>query len=67
MNHWYWMEGLRSREELSSLIEEEGSATRIAKRVGCSRQTVSKAMKKYGLCRGDFVASKEVRRRLSLR
>ena len=67
MNHWYWMEGLRSREELSRLIEEEGSATRIAKRVGCSRQTVSKAMKKYGLCRGDFVASEEVCRRLSLR
>ena len=67
MNHWYWMEGLRSREELSSLIEEEGSATRIAKRVGCSRQTVSKAMKKYGLCRRGFVASEEARRRLFLR
>ena len=67
MNHWYWMEGLRSKEELERLIAEEGSATRIAKRVGCSRQTVSKAMKKYGLCRGDFVASKEARRRLSLR
>ena len=67
MNHWYWMEGLRSREELSRLIEEEGSATRIAKRVGCSRQTVSKAMKMYGLCRRGFVASEEVCRRLSLR
>ena len=67
MNHWYWMEGLRSKEELEQLIAEEGSAVRVAKRVGCSRQTVSKAMKKYGLCRGDFVASKEARRRLSLR
>ena len=67
MNHWYWMEGLRSKEELEQLIAEEGSAVRVAKRVGCSRQTVSKAMKKYGLCRGDFVASKEVRRRLFLR
>ena len=67
MNHWYWMEGLRSKEELEQLIAEEGSAVRVAKRVGCSRQTVSKAMKKYGLCRGDFGASKEARRRLSLR
>ena len=67
MNHWYWMEGLRSKEELEQLIAEEGSAVRVAKRVGCSRQTVSKAMKKYGLCRGDFVASEEVCRRLSLR
>ena len=67
MNHWYWMEGLRSKEELERLISEEGSAVRVAKRVGCSRQTVSKAMKKYGLCRGDFVASEEVCRRLSLR
>jgi DNA invertase Pin-like site-specific DNA recombinase len=67
MNHWYWMEGLRSKEELERLISEEGSAVRVARRVGCSRQTVSKAMKKYGLCRGDFVASEEVCRRLSLR
>ena len=67
MNHWYWMEGLRSKEELERLIAEEGSAVRVARRVGCSRQTVSKAMKKYGLCRGDFVASKEARRRLFLR
>ena len=67
MTHWYWMEGLRSKEELEQLIAEEGSAVRVARRVGCSRQTVSKAMKKYGLCRGDFVASKETRRRLSLR
>ena len=67
MNHWYWMEGLRSKEELEQLIAEEGSAVRVARRVGCSRQTVSKAMKKYGLCRGDFIASEEVCRRLSLR
>ena len=67
MKHWYLMEGLRSKEELEQLIAEEGSAVRVARRVGCSRQTVSKAMKKYGLCRGDFVASKEARRRLSLR
>ena len=67
MNHWYWMEGLRSKDELEQLIAEEGSAVRVARRVGCSRQTVSKAMKKYGLCRRGFVASKEVCRRLSLR
>ena len=67
MNHWYWMEGLRSKEELERLISEEGSAVRVAKRVGCSRQTVSKAMKKYGVCRRGFVASKEVCQRLSLR
>ncbi|MEE1135811.1 MAG: hypothetical protein UHU36_02985 [Methanocorpusculum sp.] len=67
MNHWYWMEGLRSKEELEQLIAEEGSAVRVAKRVGCSRQTVSKAMKKYGVCRRGFVASEEVCRRLYLR
>ncbi|MBE6515408.1 MAG: helix-turn-helix domain-containing protein [Methanocorpusculum parvum] len=61
------MHTVRSREELSRLIEEEGSATRVARRVGCSRQTVSKAMKMYGLCRRGFVASEEARRRLSLR
>ena len=68
MNHWYWMEGLRSKEELEQLIAEEGSAVRVAKRVGCSRQTVSKAMKKkYGVCRRGFVASEEVCRRFYLR
>ena len=67
MNHWYWMAGLRSREELQALIDEEGSVKRIAGRVGCSRQTVAKAMKKYGLCRADFVASDEARRRIFLR
>ena len=67
MNHWYWMEGLRSREELSRLIAEEGTLTRIAKRVGCSRQTVAKAMRKYGLSRGCVVASEEARRKLFLR
>ena len=67
MNHWYWMEGLRSKEELERLIAEEGSAVRVAKRVGCSRQTVSKAMRAYGVCRRGFVASEEVCRRLSLR
>ena len=67
MNHWYWMAGLRSAEELSRLIAEEGSVKRVAQRVGCSRQTVSKAMRKYGLCRRGFVASEEVCRRLSLR
>ena len=67
MNHWYWMEGLRSREELSQLIAEEGTLTRIAKRVGCSRQTVAKAMRKYGLSRGCVVASEEARRKLFLR
>ena len=61
------MEGLRSKEELEQLIAEEGSAVRVARRVGCSRQTVSKAMKMYGLCRRGFVASEEARRRLSLR
>ena len=67
MNHWYWMEGLRSCEELAALIAEEGTLTRIAKRVGCSRQTVAKAMKKYGLSRGCVVASEEARRKLFLR
>ena len=67
MNHWYWMEGLRSKEELERLIAEEGSAVRVARRVGCSRQTVSKAMRAYGVCRRGFVASEEVCRRLSLR
>ena len=67
MKHWYWMEGLRSKEELERLIAEEGSAVRVAKRVGCSRQTVSKAMRAYGVCRRGFVASEEVCRRLSLR
>ena len=67
MNHWYWMEGLRSKEELEQLIAEEGSAVRVARRVGCSRQTVSKAMRAYGVCRRGFVASEEVCRRLYLR
>ena len=67
MNHWYWMEGLRSKEELERLISEEGSAVRVARRVGCSRQTVSKAMRAYGVCRRGFVASEEVCRRLYLR
>ena len=67
MNHWYWMEGLRSREELEALLLAEGSVSRVAEHVGCSRQTVAKAMRKYGLFRQGFVASEEVKRRLFLR
>ena len=67
MNHWYWMTGLRSREELQMLIDEEGSVKRVARRVGCSRQTVAKAMKKYGLSRGCVIGSEESLRRIFLR
>lgn len=67
MNHWYWMAGLRSQEELQKLIDEEGSVKRVARRVGCSRQTVAKAMKKYGLSRGCVVGSEESLRRIFLR
>jgi len=67
MKHWYRVEGLRSKEELERLIAEEGSMTRAARRVGCSRQTVSKAMRAYGVCKRGFVASEEARRKLFLR
>ena len=67
MNHWYWISGLRSREELQALIDEEGSVKLVARRVGCSRQTVAKAMKKYGLSRGWVVGSEESLRRILLR
>ena len=67
MNHWYWIAGLRSREELQALIDEEGSVKRVAQRGVCSRQTVAKAMKKYGLSRGCVVGSEESLRRIFLR
>ena len=66
MNHWYWIEGLRSKEELEALIAEEGSINRIAKRIGCTRSSVEKAMHRYGLCRKNYVMTKEMRQKLNL-
>ena len=66
MRHWYWIEGLRSKEELEALIAEEGSVSRIAKRIGCTRSSVEKAMRRYGLSRKDYVMNKEMRQKLNL-
>lgn len=66
MKHWYWIEGLRSKEELETLIAEEGSVNRIAKRIGCTRSSVEKAMRHYVLSRKDYVTNEEMRQKLNL-
>lgn len=66
MKHWYWIEGLRSKEELETLIAEEGSVNRIAKRIGCTRSSVEKAMRRYGLSRKDYVTNEGMRQKLNL-
>lgn len=66
MKVWRKMEGLRSRDELLRLVEEEGTMVRVARRVGCSRQTVAKAMQAYGVKRREYVVSDEMRERLRL-
>ena len=66
MRHWHQIPGLRTKEELEQLIADEGSVQRIADKVGCSRQTVSKAMRKYGLHKKGYIISEETKRRFNL-
>ncbi len=49
MKTWRDIEELADRDTLKFLIEQEGTAPRIARRLGCSENSVRNAMKFHGL------------------
>lgn len=66
MKTWRDIEGLSERKALSQLIEEEGTPLRIARRLGCSRESVKNAMRHHGLKSKCFVVGEEVKKKLRL-
>ena len=49
--YWYMIPELLNRNVLERLIEEELSPVRIARRIGCSPDSVRNAMRHHGLKR----------------
>ena len=46
---WRNIPALRDRHELAVLVKEEGSASMIARRLGCSKASVKSALLFHGL------------------
>ena len=66
MRTWKDIEELAEKAALEALIEEMMTPIRIAKRLGCSRESVKTAMRRHGLKTKTFVVSEEMRERLFL-
>ena len=52
---WRNIPALRDRHELAVLVKEEGSASMIARRLGCSKASVKSALLFHGLADSDTV------------
>lgn len=66
MKTWREIEHLRDRTALQILIEEEKTPIRIARRLGCSRESVKNAMKHHGLSTKKYKIGDDMRRKLRL-
>ncbi|MBR5815435.1 MAG: hypothetical protein IKY77_04490 [Methanocorpusculaceae archaeon] len=66
MKTWRNIAELADKERLSSLINEERTPLRIARRIGCSRESVKNAMKHHGLHTKKFQIEDEMKKRLRL-
>ena len=66
MRTWKDIEELAEKAALEALIEEMMTPIRIAKRLGCSRESVKHAMKYHGLNTKKFHIEEDMKRRLFL-
>ena len=66
MKTWKDVPELFDRKSLAALIEVENTPMKIAKRLGCSRESVKHAMKHHGLKTKKFHIEEDMKRRLFL-
>ena len=66
MRTWRDVPELFDRKSLAALIEVENTPMNIAKRLGCSRESVKHAMKHHGLKTKKFHIEEDMKRRLFL-
>ena len=66
MRTWKDIEELADRKSLEALIDVENTPMNIAKRLGCSRESVKHAMKYHGLKTKKFHIEEDMKRRLFL-
>lgn len=66
MKTWRDIPELTDCSILSSLIEKEKTPLKIARHLGCSRESVKNAMKHHGLKTKKFHVEEEMKKRLRL-
>ena len=66
MKTWKTIPELADKNTLASLINEERTPLRIARRLGCSRESVKNAMKHHGLRTKKFQIEEDMKKRLRL-
>lgn len=66
MKTWRDIEMLAERTALQTLLEEEKTPLRIARRLGCSRESVKNAMKHHGLSTKKYQIGDDMKRKLRL-
>lgn len=66
MKTWRDIEELADRKRLAALIEEEKTPLRIARKLGCSRESVKTAMRNHGLQSKKYQIKDSLKERLRL-
>ena len=66
MKTWKNIPELADKERLASHINEEKTPLRIARRLGCSRESVKNAMKHHGLSTKKYHIGDDMKKRLRL-
>ena len=66
MKTWRDIEHLGERTALQTLLEEEKTPLRIARRLGCSRESVKNAMKHHGLSTKKYRIGDDMKKKLRL-
>lgn len=66
MKYWMDYDVLCVRETLEQLLDDEKTPIGVARRVGCSRQSVKSAMKYHGLSIQRVKMSEDIRKKLGL-
>ena len=66
MRTWKDIPELADKDTLASLIEEEKTPLRIARRLGCSRESVKNAMKHHRLSTKKYRIGDDMKKRLRL-
>ena len=66
MKTWKDVAELADKSRLAALIDEEKTPLSIARRLGCSRESVKNAMKHHGLSTKKYHIGDDMKKRLRL-
>ena len=66
MKTWKDIKELADKTALQNLIDKEKTPLQIAKRLGCSRESVKHAMRHHGLHTKKFQIKEDMKKRLRL-